>query len=328
MQHMQLALARSRGYALLADVAVYGLRPDSLLPLRAVADLAPLLPDALEADAIDRAAADHYATFGLNLFAFESIFLDPESLLNGPSASRVQATCAAAGFRPAAGLEVDALANELACLAFLCGAEADAWEDHNDAAAARARHLQRDFLQRHLLVWLPPLCEALGRQETPFYAALGPLLADLCFDHYAELAPAAVVPTQTSEAPELPLKAEVLDDVGIRAISRRLLAPAVCGIFLGRNDLVRLARAADLPTTFGERSQMLTDLFHAAGRFDNLHSLLNALDQLAAQAEAHHVALEEAYPVAAPFVASWLQKLDATRTLLVTMRNMASVPID
>jgi TorA maturation chaperone TorD len=326
-QRMQLALARSRGYALLADVTARGISDTSLPPLRAVAELAPLLPDQMDAAAADAAAADHYAVFGLNLFAFESVFVDPECRLSGHVTHRVAESCATLGFQPPAGMEADALATELSCIAFLCGAEADAWEDRQTGAAEQARRLQRDFLRNHLLVWLPPLCEALARQERPVYAALGPLLATLCLDHYGELTPlpalasAPVEPTAPS-AEGTPSFAS-LDDAGIRTIARRLLAPAQSGLFLARSDVTRLARYADLPASFGERAQMLTDLFHAAGHFERLLALLNALDQMAAQAESHHAALEEEYPLVAPFILPWQQRLDATRALLAAMRTVA-----
>lgn len=343
---MQLALARSRGYALLADVVARGLTAESLPPLRAVADLADLLPDTLDEDAAEQHAAEHYAVFGLNLFACESIFVDPESRLAGDAAARVQSAYAAVGFRPLPGHEVDSLVNELGCLAFLCGAEADAWEDQRTLEAQKVRRLQRAFLQSHLLAWLPPLCEALERQPSPLYAALAPLLLTLCMDHYSEVAPlAAHQPAAAEEssaaagavdvrveprgddaageagAPEAPPAAA--DDAGVKELCRRLLAPAISGIFLARSDLTQIARTVDLPTSFGDRSRMLADLFHAAGRFERVPALLNALDKSVAAAASRHAALVEEAPTAAPLVAPWLDRLDASRALLANMRRAA-----
>ncbi|MGL4647912.1 MAG: TorD/DmsD family molecular chaperone, partial [Caldilineaceae bacterium] len=185
----QIALARSRGYALLADVAARGLTPESLAPLRAVRDLAPVLPEALDGPGQDKAAAEHYTVFGLNVFAYESVFLDPEARMGGAVAARAQESCARLGFAASAGQEPDGLVAQLGCLAFLCGAEAEAREDHKVGAADRIRRKQAEFLGNHLLCWLPALSEALARQESRFYAALAPLITSLCIDHYADIAP-------------------------------------------------------------------------------------------------------------------------------------------
>jgi TorA maturation chaperone TorD len=334
---MQLALARSRGYALLADVVARGLTAESLPPLRAVADLADLLPDTLDEDATEQHAAEHYAVFGLNLFACESIFVDPESRLAGDAAARVQAAYAAVGFRPLPGHEVDSLVNELGCLAFLCGAEADAWEDQRTLEAQRVRRLQCAFLQSHLLAWLPPLCEALERQPSPLYAALAPLLLTLSMDHYSEVAPlaghqpeagaeraAAADREDAAAAAGVPVALPAAaDDTGIKELCRRLLTPAISGLFLARSDLTQLAHTVDLPTSFGDRSRMLADLFHAAGRFERVPALLNALDKSVAAAAGRHAALVEEAPTAAPLVAPWLERLDASRALLADMRRAA-----
>lgn len=331
MLRMQQALARSRAYTLLADLAARGLTPPALAPLRAVAQLAPLLPAALDAQALEQCAVEHQTVFGLNLFACAGVFLEAESRMGGQPALRAAATYAALGFAAPPGAEADSLQSQLACLAFLCGAEADALEDHQPAAADRARKLQADFLRGHLLPWLPALCEALARQPSAFYAALAPLLATLCFDHYGDLvsvvdgaAPAAAADPAAESSPESaaapPLE---LSEASLRAIARRLLTPVHSGLFLARSDLVQLARRCDLPTGFGERLQMLSDLFRAAGHFEKLPALLNGIDQLLAQAEAHHVALEEEAPAAAAFLAPWLARLDGSRALVASLRAAA-----
>ncbi len=325
MQRLIQAQVHHRSYAMLAGLVARGLSPEYLAILQSVPDLAPLLPKSLRGAAADKAAAEHYTVFGLNVFAIASVFLETDAQLGGATAERARAAYAALGFTPPSNLEADALPAQFECLSFLCGVEADALERGRGAAARHARRQQSDFLREHLLPWLPPLSEALARQSSKLYATMSGLLANISFDHYAAITPlsaALIAPmaTQPTGKNRLP------STMSVRAIARHLLTPALSGIFLSRDDLVRLARSVDLPSSFGERATMLADLFHAAGQFERLPALLDELDGLAERAQRGHRTFMDGTPGADPFVEPWIDSLYGMRAMLKRMRNTALEP--
>lgn len=67
----------------------------------------------------------------------------------------------------------DHIASELRFLASLCHAEAEATTKGETGEAAWARERQIDFIDEHLLRWVPQYCQELARQSRePLYAAL------------------------------------------------------------------------------------------------------------------------------------------------------------
>lgn len=65
---------------------------------------------------------------------------------------------------------------ELACMEFLCQAEARAWDKEDLDEMCRVRGLQRRLLQEHLLQWIPALCERIReRAAGPLYRGIASL---------------------------------------------------------------------------------------------------------------------------------------------------------
>lgn len=65
---------------------------------------------------------------------------------------------------------------ELACMEYLCKAEAGAWDREDLAEVHRVREFQRRLLQDHLLQWVPALCERIReRAAGPFYRGIARL---------------------------------------------------------------------------------------------------------------------------------------------------------
>lgn len=84
----------------------------------------------------------------------------------------------AAGFgdvEPAAG-PPDHLGAELRFLALLCFREMEGWATQDPQGAARTIAHQREFLDQHLLAWLPSYAERIRTESRePFYAAIAGL---------------------------------------------------------------------------------------------------------------------------------------------------------
>lgn len=309
------ARLRARGWALLSALAARGPAPDLLPVLRAVPTLAAALPEPLD---IDHTAAQHYEVFGLTVPAAQSLFLEVDSPSAGTETQRVYRSYAATGYEPPPGCEADSLAAELALLARLSSGEAGAWSEANSGAARRLRAMQRVFLTDHLLRWLPPLCEALERQAA-FYAAVAGLLAEFAAEHAGDLDAGA------PDGWQLPAAANLVADPATRLddLVTHLLLPARCGFLLDRAWMRAAGRAAELPVPFGDRRLMLTSLLRAAGEFEKLAAVLDALEARAALAIDSYAAAADDLPAAAPWWAPWRKQADATRALIRDVRQIA-----
>lgn len=76
---------------------------------------------------------------------------------------------------------VDHLAAELRFLAIACHREGEAWRADNTQVAVDWLRRERDFLDQHVLRWVPEYCQkAAGMAETPFYRALLVLTPRAC----------------------------------------------------------------------------------------------------------------------------------------------------
>lgn len=110
---------------------------------------------------------------------YESAAVDGR--LFGESTERVSAAYASAGWNalePDAG-PPDHVGNELRFLSVLCYREMEALQRGDEESAAGAMRQQHQFLERHVLVWVPGLCERLAQATThPFYLAVAHLTSD------------------------------------------------------------------------------------------------------------------------------------------------------
>ena len=307
----EIAQARSRAYNLLSQLWLDGLTPALYDHVSHIPELAAALPAQFDAD---RAAAAHQHLFGFSLFPFESLFLTRDGLVGGEASGRVQEAYFGFGFAPPADHAPDHLGLALAALAFLTGAEADAWRDGLDATAARMAGLQQTFLQQHLARWIAPVTIAVRRSGEPFYAQVAALTDQVVSDH---LATNMALPTLP------PADGLSLDDpgTGLREIARWLLTPLDCGLVLTRDDLRALARAVDLPTGFGDRQQMLVNLLRAAGGYDLLPALVAQLRAVTAAWQAAYAERADAKP---EMVRPWAARATVTAGLLGDLHALAA----
>jgi TorA maturation chaperone TorD len=232
-----------------------------------VAALAAHLPAACD----DDAEAEHYRVLGQELPPYEGVFLHGRALLGGPRTSAVRTAMAEGGFTPdESDAEPDHVGSELAFLAHLCGAEADAWRDGLETAAQRIQTLQRAFLRLHLLRWLPPLVVAIEGVEGGLYAAASRLALGLAVDHLGE-------PPLDEDLAEVP---DILsrEKTGMRQIGDFLAVPLNTGTLLTPTAIRGIGRAAGVPAGFGKRGMLLENLLQSAIRNGRLSPLLAALD--------------------------------------------------
>lgn len=309
----QVAQARHHSYHLFSQLYKGGATAVSLATLQAIPTLAAALPSPFDAD---EAAAIHYRLFEHALHPYESFFLDSSGLLGGPVTEAVTRHYAQIGFSAETdGIAADHIGQELAALAFLCAAEAQAHTRQDATAVARHRQQQADFLHQHLLPWLPPLVLATRQQAAGFYTAVADLTLALLADHAADLALPA--PTFTLN----PVPGWLAhDQASLGDIAQFWVTPVWSGLVLGREDVARLARQLNLPRGFGSRQQMMHNLLRTAGQYDQIPALLQSLAWLLETWAVSYRQQRQQQAALADHTAVWLARLDDAASLLQQLR--------
>jgi TorA maturation chaperone TorD len=339
--------ARQACYDLLARLYLDEPDTDLVAYLRMLPPFAEHLPSDAEAEAwLTEGAVEHQRLFEMNVYPYESIFIDCELMLNTAATDRVALLYHDCGF-DGPGVRVgaqDHLGLELRLMRDLIADELRAHERGDADGLGWARTQQARCLHEHLVRWAPICTQAVTRVATqPLYATLASLTTELVLSDLEHVSstgispPIALDPYATdqktppsfddrdldreSAARLRPYTGSADDDQhGINAIVRQLLTPADVGVLLTRADISGLGRALQLPVAIGERFQMLRSLFDVAGRFDQLDALLAVLDQLFAQADEHVAALIGDYPAWSEYGVGWRRRNARGRALLSELR--------
>jgi putative dimethyl sulfoxide reductase chaperone len=304
---------RSQLYNLLARLLLDQLDRPLAVYLRGLPSLAEHIPaDAELGDWLADMRAEHQRLFGLNIYPYESIFRDRELMLNTAAAQRVAALYQACGFVPAAQLAAaapDHMGLELALMAELA--------NHAPHDTAAHQHMAT-LLHDHLAAWVPACAEAIGRAaRAPLHRALAEIAVELVLgelETFEAMSPhrQPLSHQWRGEHEDAHVEGQTLprssawergpggegDSQGpdLRQIVGRLLTPDHIGVFICRADIAAVGRALGLPTPLAEREQMLLNLFEAAGRFEQVPTLLGALGERLRGADATYARLAAAHP--------------------------------
>jgi TorA maturation chaperone TorD len=310
--------------------------------------------------ALEDLQIEYQRLFGINVYPYESIFIDRELMLNSAATERVVQLYQACGFDPlpASVGAADHLGLELRLMAHLIAAERHAAKRADETAVQWARVQQARCLHEHLARWAPILAQSVVRVATqPLYSAAVTLMTELVLTDLGALpsahwndeppmasresvaagqfaAHATQFPDQADDLdPESPIPLRPYTDTsseadederGIGRIVRQLLTPQEVGVFLSRADIGSLGQALQLPLPMGERFQMLRGLFDAAGQFDQIPALLDGLMQLFVQAEEATATLMANYPAWTSYGQFWQQRIASGQALISEMRDQAS----
>ena len=272
----------------------------------------------------DQWAAEHYQLFGMNVYPYASAFLEPDGMLGGPVTESVLHFYQSGGFTPPTQSEApDHIAHELLFLAHCGTLAAKAAEGQNGASQkqiVQIHLLQTRFLQEHLTLWLPVFTHAIIRQGNRFYATLAELTLDLV-NTYAQLLSA----TRLEIQPILPIppRAGLLEnpETRLRDIARFLLTPFDSGLYLSRETIAHLGRTTRLPRGFGDRTQILSNLFHSAVDYDQLPEVLNLLDAEIGDWLAYYEHLKNEYPTMAFSANFWRARVQTARNITGEMHK-------
>lgn len=316
------ALARSNAYGLFSQLYQQGLTQTLLPYVRAINVPDSLVPTVLD---VDQQAAIHQDLFGFNVFPFEGVFVDAPSALGGPATAAVQHFYRQAGHVPRkSDVAADHIVLELGLMAFLSRTEADGLATRNQTAVSHSRNLQRQFLDQHLLLWLPALFLAICQQGESFFQALAELTLELVLDHRQTLDEDPAPPPASFFLPEAHALLEN-PNTGLREVAAYLLTPAHCGLYLSRDDIARLGRQVHLPRGFGDRRQMLTNLLKSAAEYDSLPVLVTELQQTVLAWQDHYQHWRKTGPLVMVNIASaWMKRLSATDSVLTKLAGAQS----
>jgi TorA maturation chaperone TorD len=322
MNRADTASARHNTYLLLSRLFLDGLSDDLMPYVNNIPELSAVCPHPFDAE---EAAVDHHQVFSFDVFPYESIFRDPSGLVGGATTLLVQDSYEQSSFQR--NVDSDHIAYELAFLAFLCMGEASALENKQAARADRNACMQQQFLQDHLLCWLPPFVIALFFSDHPFYTAVGQLTLRLVYDHILQLGKSRTrwsIGLNSSKNYALPEAPHISQDkqAGLKQVSHFLITPPFSGLYLGRSAIARLARNRQLPRGFGDRQQLLSNLLHTAGQYDVVPDLLQDLIVMTnTWNKAYQEQLEKA-PQIDGWIRPWQQRVIETANSLVQMSNM------
>ncbi len=300
------ALARARAYALLSRLVTRGAGRELLSELAKIPSLAAMLPADPDAASL---AADHHELFGLQVFPYAGVYLDPRRLTGGAAADAALAAYRDGGFSPdLSSASADHLGAELGFLAHLSHATAE--------TGAELSALERGFLDQ-VLTWLPPFVSAAAAHPRSLWTQLAELVMELCSAHRSEL---GGVPAP----PSLPPAPDPLADseTGVRRLVDFLVTPVHSGVLLSRSELSRVGRRQSLPRGFGSRELTLANLLRNAGEYDCIPEVARDLRAtVTAHLDRYHTFAADSQ--LAPFVAPWIERAAGTVRMLDEMDRTA-----
>ena len=317
MDQLQISTARHHTYSLLSRLFLQGLTADLHPYVDEIPQLAAVCPRPFNSD---QSAADHQHIFSYDIYPYESLFRDPQGLLGGPITIQIAEDYRLSGFKSTE--EPGHIGTELAYLAYLCEGQAlslqgDCFEDYN-----RYTNFQIDFLNKHLLHWLPAFEIALSFSGSPFYASLGHVALDLVSDHMASSTLDNRPHTQNWDAPSPP---DIWNDpqTNLKRIAHHLATPPYSGLYLGREAISELARLVDLPRGFGGRRQMMGNLLRSAGQYGTVPALFSAMAAFAVNWQESFERQIVNHPHLAAWIQPWRQLAQETAESLSRMQELA-----
>jgi TorA maturation chaperone TorD len=314
--------------------------------------LAPLMgaeggePDA---DAIDRLAAEHHRLLGFAVPPYESVFVDPSTMMMAPATARVSALYRHMGWRVPEAARAgapDHVGAELLALAEAI----DAGDDETSSA----------LLVDHLALWAPAFLEAVGRaRPAAFYGALAEASLEALMgmlserrigdgagtgedaDPFPILPPppryrgtGMAVPEEAGGPFDVGLGGvtapedheghrpddghdagegtDDAQDLRLRDLVRRLLTPREAGLWIGRADAMQLSGQLGVPTAIGNRAAMLEAMLRAAGGQDAAPAAFDGLLALLEATDARYETWAERWPAWQPYARAWRGRVAAT----------------
>lgn len=97
--------------------------------------------------------------------------------------------------------------------------------------------------------------------------------------------------------------------------------PVSSGIYLNRWRIKDMARRLKLPLGFGNRRQMLLNLFRSAGQYEEADDLIAELLATTQSWMTGYQSQMSTYKKISPWIGTWTEKGSITKSLLSAMSN-------
>ncbi|MDQ7035200.1 MAG: molecular chaperone TorD family protein [Anaerolineae bacterium] len=222
------------------------------------------------------------------------------------------------GFSATSHENADHIGVEFSLMAFLCGAESDALADKVPHHVQRMRHLQRRFLDEHLLLWLASCVKAVQEQGQGIYTDIATQSLALVLEHRQQLGDDLMLPTSVFALADVP---NLLTDekTSLRDIAHYLLTPAYTGFFLSSDDIKRLGAKFRVPHGFGNRQQILINLLRTAADYDLFEAVFEEFSIIAKNWLQYYENLMLPQAIKTP----WMARLSHSITTLSDLRQTA-----
>jgi TorA maturation chaperone TorD len=312
--------AFKNAYELLSQLYLHPLNEELNQYIKAIPELWHGLGTPYDDIATDNNAAEHYHLFGLNVFPFESVFIEPSCVIGGVVSEQVASFYHKIGFEVSPFRESpDHIGVELEALAYLCLSEADALSRDLNDLAVRIKYLQANFLDEHLLIWLPVFINAVQQQQSLFYKNLAELTFDVILFHRETLDKHLDAEFYKFDLPPVP---DILETslTGVKEIGSYLLTPVYSGLYISKDEIIGLARKHNLSRGFGDRKVMLANLIHSASDYGKLQDLLEELLSLVRVWQSGYENYHDSISPVSLIAKKWLDRLHITSKMICEMK--------
>lgn len=220
----------------------------------------------------------HHQVFALHIFPFGNVYVSDSLMAGGELGSFLADLYSDAAFRPPADVTPDHFGIQFAAAGFILLTAVEYWRHGDRDGFLRTQSQLSQLIHHALIPSLIPVSAALVGERAGFAANFSQILCPLAL----EVAAAAGV-SGLSPRPEHDIPSEDLPsaDSGLTRLVRYLMTPVHCGFWLGAGDIRTLAARLSLPCGFSTREDMLTNLMHAAGTYDQVPQVLAAVADIA-----------------------------------------------
>jgi TorA maturation chaperone TorD len=325
------ARARAGVYRLLSAVYLQEINGTLLAALRVHDSFGATIAARDEDDFLRRLRVEYARLFVMNVYPYESAYVEAEVMLNTAVTQAVVEAYQAVGYAPELSRPVgapDHIGIELDLMRVLAEREAHDLAAGDLPAAEEDRARQRAFLTEHLASWGPVFALSVVRDtRLPLYREIGGFTAEFLLADLDLLTAAGPWPERNGLWPPAALP-PVPPDLSLRDIAHSLTTPARAGFHLSREELFRLAGQLELPLAPVERWLMLEQLFQSAARYGQLRALLTGLGELAARASGTYTEWQQCFPGAALAIEPWEQRAHATATALREMQTVTELAMN
>ena len=249
---------------------------------------------------------------------FESVFRSDNGQQGGDVLAAVVARYETVGFREHSDRRWrvagdDHLGMQLRCYAQLCHDEAAAWRNQTPDLAMKAVETERSFLADHLSTWAQIALDAVSEVAggTP-YCDLIHALDEFVTEEHDRLRPGPLH-GQSIELSPLP------SNFGPARLSRLLLTPATCGVWLTDATISQSARSIGSPWRPSDTRSALRHLVETANDSGDLDILLEPIHGAIACAAQTYAARAAQEPANEATWRMWQQTAETMAGFLATM---------